>query len=250
MQVYETGYRGWLAVIGAVMGMTLLLIAPAAVPSAHADPGVTMSAGGGSVETAANDPMTQVKSGVSDVIDVFKTPDTPLKVRREKLRTLGAQYFDFESMTRSVMGYHWRELSPPQRIEVVSLFTNFINDAYLSKLQDYSVKKVAEELPTVNIQFTRETFDSPEYAEVYSTITLKEQKDPIDLNYLMHLTNGKWKVYDVTVDAISVIANYRNQFNRVMNEGGYDKLVADLRTKTLGLQQQLDDPNPHSPRAN
>jgi len=192
--------------------------------------------------------MAQVKNGVSDVIDVFKAPDTPLQVRREKLRQLGVKYFDFESMTRSVMGYHWRELSPAQQVEVVSLFTNFINDAYLSKLQEYSVKKVEDELPTVNIQFTRETFDGSDYAEVYSTITLKEQKDPIDLNYMMHLANGKWKVYDVTVDAISVIANYRNQFNRVMNDGGYNKLSADLRQKTLGLQQQLDNPNLQSPR--
>ena len=60
----------------------------------------------------------------------------------------------------------------------------------------------------------------------------------------MHLTDGKWKVYDVTVDAISVIGNYRNQIDRVMNQGGYDSVVADLRTKTAGLQSQLDNPNP------
>jgi phospholipid transport system substrate-binding protein len=64
----------------------------------------------------------------------------------------------------------------------------------------------------------------------------------------MHLTNDQWRVYDVTVDAISVIGNYRNQFNRVMNDGGYDKLVEELRSKTSGLQQQLDNPNPLSPR--
>ncbi len=214
---------------------------------AHADPGVTMRGNGASaVNGGAADPMTQVKNGVSDVIDVFKAPDTPLQVRREKLRELGAKYFDFESMTRSVLGYHWRELTAQQRVEMVALFTGFINDAYLSKLQDYSVKKVEDELPTVNIQFTRETFDGLDYAEVYSTITLKEQKDPIELNYMMHLTDGKWKVYDVTVDAISVVGNYRNQFNRVMNEGGYDKLAADLREKTQGLQQQLDNPKAQS----
>jgi phospholipid transport system substrate-binding protein len=231
-----------------LIGVILITLVASFTP-VRADPGVTMDTdGGGFRTTAANDPMSQVKNGVSDVIDVFKAPDTPLMVRRERLRQLGAKYFDFESMTRSVLGYHWRALSPAQRVEVVSLFTNFINDAYLSKLQDYSVKRVAEELPTVNIQFKRETFDGPDYAQVYSTITLKEQKDPIDLNYLMHLTNGQWKVYDVTVDAISVIGNYRNQFNRVMNDGGYDKLVEELRSKTSGLQQRLDNPNPPSPR--
>jgi phospholipid transport system substrate-binding protein len=244
MHAYEVGAIRW-RIIASVI---LLAIVPSFAALAHADPGVTMKANG-TVTAEANDPMMQVKNGVNDVIDVFKAPDTPLKVRREKLRELGAKYFDFDSMTRSVMGYHWRELSPAQQVEMVSLFTNFINDAYLSKLQDYSVKKVKEELPTVNIRFTREIFDGTEYAEVYSTVTLKEQKDPIELNYMMHLTSGQWKVYDVTVDAISVVANYRNQFNRVMNEGGYDKLSADLQAKTLGLQQQLDDPNPKSPRA-
>src|SRR5277367_4427759 len=191
MHAYELRSNHWRAIVAAVV---LLTMAAFASPAA-ADPGVTMSGNGdGAANPGIADPMSQVKNGVSDVIDVFKAPDTPLQVRREKLRQLGVKYFDFESMTRSVMGYHWRELSPAQQVEVVSLFTNFINDAYLSKLQEYSVKKVEDELPTVNIQFTRETFDGSDYAEVYSTITLKEQKDPIDLNYMMHLTDGQWKV--------------------------------------------------------
>jgi ABC-type transporter MlaC component len=229
----------------ALIGVACFALATFAIVPAHADPGVVARPQGViGAPAAANDPMAQVRSGVSDVMDVFKVPAMPLDVRREKLRKLGAKYFDFNSMARSVMGYHWRELSLAQRDEFVGVFTRFIEDAYLSKLQDYNVKKVADELPTVNIQFTRESFDGADYAQVYSTVTLKEQKDPIDLNYLMHRADGKWKVYDVTVDAISVIANYRNQINRVMNDGGYDKVVADLRAKTSGLQSQLDSPNP------
>lgn len=224
--------------------IALVLLAPLASTSS-ARAGVPVAPFGAGVQpVAAKDPMAQVKSGVIDVMDVFKVPEMPIQVRREKLRDLGTKYFDFASMAQSVMGYHWRQLSPARRDEFVVVFTRFIEDAYLSKLQDYSVRQVANELPTVNIQFTREIFDGPDYAQVYSTITLKEQKDPIQLNYLMHLADGKWKVYDVTVDAISVIGNYRNQINRVMNEKGYDNVVADLRAKTSGLQQQLDNPNP------
>jgi len=222
----------------------LLAVATAPLVAVHADPGVIMPQSPPAALSAASDPLAQVKSGVGDVMQVFEVPAMPLKARREKLRALGAKYFDFTSMARSVMGYHWRQLAPAQRDEFVTVFTRFIEDAYLSKLQDYSVKQVADELPTVKIQFTRETFDGPDYAQVYSTVTLKEQKDPIELNYLMHSTGGEWKVYDVTVDAISVIGNYRNQINRVMNESGYDRLLADLRTKTAGLQAQLDNPSP------
>ncbi len=228
----------------AAIGAALLISAMLLAAVAQAAPDVAeRSAGASSAAAAANDPMAEVRGGVKDVIEVFRVPDMPLKLRREKLRELGGKYFDFNSMARSVMGYHWRTLSPAQREEFVAVFTQFIQNAYLSKLQDYSVRKVAAELPTVDIQFTRETFDGPEYAQVYSTVKLKEQKDPIQLNYLMHLTNGKWKVYDVTVDAISVIGNYRNQINRVMNENGYDRLVADLRAKTAAFQAQLDNPN-------
>jgi phospholipid transport system substrate-binding protein len=230
---------------GAAAAIVILTLVMFSGGPAAAEPGFALrpqTAPGTPAST--NDPMSQVRSGVGDVMAVFKVPEMPLRVRREKLRELGAKYFDFNSMSRSVLGYHWRELSPAQRAEFVTVFTRFIENAYLSKLQDYSVKKVAEELPSVNIRFTRETFDGPDYAQVYSTVTLREQKDPIELNYLMHLVGGRWKVYDVTVDAISVIANYRNQINRSMNQSGYDQLVADLRAKTSGLQQQLDNANP------
>jgi phospholipid transport system substrate-binding protein len=65
---------------------------------------------------------------------------------------------------------------------------------------------------------------------------LQDQKDPIPVNYMMRLDAGEWKIYDITIDAISVIANYRNQFNRVLNTDGYDKLVSLIRQKTAGLQ--------------
>lgn len=237
---------GWFrrAVLGGALIIALTILGARPLP---ADPGVVVS-GSGATNPQSNDPMMQVQSGVNEVIDVFKVPTVPLEVRREKLRELGAKYFDFNSMSRSVMGYHWRDLTPAQREEFVAVFTRFIEDAYLSKLADYTVQKVADELSSIKIQFTRETFDGTEYAQVYSTISVKEQKDPIAINYLMHLADGKWKVYDVTVDAISVIANYRNQINRSMNQNGYDRLIAELRSKTAALQQQLDNPGPARPQ--
>src|SRR2546422_744755 len=150
----------------AIAGVIFSTLATCSVVPAHADPGfVARPQGAVGATAASNDPMAQVRSGVSDVMDVFKVPEMPLTIRRERLRELGAKYFDFNSMARSVMGYHWRELSPVQRDQFVAVFTRFIEDAYLSKLQDYSVKKVADELPSVNIRFTRETFDGSDYAQ-------------------------------------------------------------------------------------
>ena len=192
--------------------------------------------------TSSNDPTAVVKAGVSDVLTLLKDKRIPLKERRDKLRVLASGYFDFQDMARSALGYHWHDLSARQRGEFVPLFADFIQDAYLSKMQESTVDKVRQEANTANIQFTRQIFDGSDYAQVFSSIVLQDQKDPLQVNYMMHRVDGQWRVYDVTVDAISVIANYRNQFNRVINNDGYDKLVADLKAKQQQLQEYMEHP--------
>ena len=179
---------------------------------------------------------------MSDVIAVFHADQMPLAERREKLRILAARYFDFADMARSALGYHWRTLSQAQREQFVPIFTAFIQDAYLSKLQDYTVSKVQEEAKTATITFTREQFDGPDYAEVSSSVVLRDQQDPLTIDYLMHRSGGVWRIYDLTVDAISVIANYRNQFRRVIDNDGYDSLVVQLKAKQEQLRQYMEQP--------
>ncbi|MGH8337451.1 MAG: MlaC/ttg2D family ABC transporter substrate-binding protein, partial [Gammaproteobacteria bacterium] len=163
------------------------------------------------------DPMAAVKSGIGQAITVFQNHQMPLAERRQTLRTLAEQYFDFPMMSRSVLGYHWRTLTPDQRAQFVPIFTGFIEDAYLSKLQDYTVHKVQQELQTARIGYVRENFDGSDYAQVFTTVTLSDQAKPIEVNYYLARTNGIWKVYDLSIESISVIANFRNQFNRVIN---------------------------------
>jgi phospholipid transport system substrate-binding protein len=193
-----------------------------------------------------NDPMAMVKSGIGQAIAVFQNHQMPLPERRKTLRVLAEQYFDFPMMSRSVLGYHWHTLSPDQRAQFVPVFTGFIEDAYLSKLQDYTVRQVQQALQTVRINYVKETFDGPDYAQVFTTVALRDQAKPIEVNYYLSRTQGAWKVYDLSIEAISVIANFRNQFNRVINNAGYDTLIADLRTKQQRLQQDLDSPGPSS----
>lgn len=194
----------------------------------------------------ATDPMAQVQDGVAAVIAVFRDPAMPLRQRRAKLSALADRYFDFAAMARSVMGYHWRSLTPAQRAQFVPLFAAFIKDAYLTKMRDYVVKKVQSELPAVRIDYTHESFDGADYATVYSNIHLPEQKDPIAVNYLMHRVSGEWRIYDLTIAAIDVIGNYRSQFNHALNDEGYDKMIAILRAKQQTLRRELA--NPETPR--
>jgi phospholipid transport system substrate-binding protein len=144
-------------------------------------------------------------------------------------------------MAKSALGYHWRALTPTQRNQFVPLFSEFLQDAYLSKMEQATVERIREEAKTANVRFLKQSYFSSDYAEVFSTVALQDQKDPLQVNYLMHQNDGQWRVYDVTVDAISLIANYRNQFNRVINNEGYPKLIADLQAKREQLRQYMNE---------
>jgi phospholipid transport system substrate-binding protein len=180
------------------------------------------SAGVASVDDGA---MAMTQGLVRRSLQIMRNTNAPVTQRRRDLRAVLEGHFDFAEMSRSALGYHWRKLTPQQRDEFTSLFKAFIEDAYLSKIQDYKGQ---------DVQFIRERPLGGGYVEIDSKI-VQAGRDPIPVNYLLEQKDGGWMIYDVTVDAISIIANYRNQFNRVINEQGYPKLVSDLRAK----QQQL-----------
>ena len=211
-----------------MVALGALILCAAAIP-----------AGAQSVANASIPPVdatASVKSVIDQSILVFKDAQLAPSTREQKLRAIAESHFDFQEMSRSAIGYHWKTLTPAQQAEFVPLFTTFIEDAYLSRIESYSVEKINQQIKSSMIEFTRQTSDGPDYAEVFSTVVLQDRKDPIPVNYLMRRDADQWKIYDITIDAISVIANYRNQFNRVLNHDGYDKLVADIRQKTAGLQ--------------
>ena len=183
------------------------------------------------------DPIASIKMIIDQSVVVFKQQNIPEDVRRQKLRAIAESHFDFTEMARSACGYHWRTFTPEQKAEFVPLFTKFIEDVYLSQIESYSVEKIDQQINSSKIEFTKQVSDAPDYAEVFSSVTLADREDPMQVIYETRREGGEWKIYDITIAAISVIANYRNQFNRVLNNDGYDKLVSIVRQKIQGLQQ-------------
>lgn len=179
---------------------------------------------------ADEDPMTVVKTTVNQALEVLRDTSSPLAQRQDKLRQIVSQTFDFKEMAKSALGYHWKELTPAQQEEFTNAFVAFIEDSYLSKINDYHNQQV---------NFLKVTNDGPQYAQVNTDIVQPNGKDAIHVNYRLLKEDGTWKIYDVTVDAISIIANYRNQFNRVMNSKGYDTLIKDLKAKQAALAASL-----------
>ncbi len=180
---------------------------------------------------AASEPKDEVKATVDKVLSVLD--DAALKAnareRRRQLKDAVVGRFDFAQMARSALGYHWRDLSEQQRKDFVDLFTRFIEAAYIGKIESYSGQQ---------IDYLKDFREDSDYAQVNTNVS-QQGKDPISLNYRVKLDNGDWKVYDVAVDNISITANYRNQFNRVINNKGFDALMDEMRAKQEGLDQDI-----------
>jgi phospholipid transport system substrate-binding protein len=177
----------------------------------------------------ATSAMAVTQQMVNRALQILGDKATSVQTRRQELRNLIEPRFDFTEMSRSTLGYHWRTLSPSQRDEFTRAFTLFIEAAYLSKIQDYQGQQV---------EFGMQRSLGQGYAEVDTRI-VQPGKTPIPVNYLLEQKDDTWKVYDVTVDSISIIANYRTQFNRVINEKGFDQLLADLKAKQRQLGESL-----------
>jgi phospholipid transport system substrate-binding protein len=172
------------------------------------------------------DPMATVRSTVNQVLNVLNDRQSPQQVRSRRLIEVVVGHFDFADMARSTMGYHWSSLTPDQRKRFVELFTAFMEDAYLNKIEDYSGQK---------IEFVGETADGSGESEVHTRVLQPNGQPPILVDYRLKQDAGEWKVYDVAVDSISITANYRNQFNRVINNQGFDTLMTEMQNK----QQEL-----------
>lgn len=189
--------------------------------------------------TEAGNPTAFVKSVVDQAKAVVRDTSLPAVERDHKLRAIAHANFDFPDMARTSLGYHWRQLTPQQRIQFVPLFTSFMEAVYLNKMQEYGVQKLRQEANSATVTFTGQSFEGADYAEVHSKAVFSDHPKPVNVDYLVKRGPSGWKIYDIEVDAISVMANYRNQFNRVINDDGYPALINLLKKKTQELDETL-----------
>lgn len=183
---------------------------------------------------AAGDPSAVVQGLVNQALGVLRDNSMPINQKQDRLRNLVAQSFDFTAMARSALGTHWRDLTSAQQADFTQVFTQFIEDSYLSKISEYKGQSVT---------FTQTVQLAAGYTQVNSKVLQPNGEDPIALDYRLKFEDSEWRIYDVTVDAISIVANYRNQFNRVINEKGFPTLMADLRAKSSQLANSPAEPD-------
>jgi len=140
--------------------------------------------------------------------------------RRDAVRRIASEVFDYNEMARRSLGTHWNARTPEERSEFVTLFSDLLGRTYFSKIDTYQGEKV---------RYGSETVDGDQ-ATVKTAVIGKDGKEmPID--YRMRQSNGRWVVYDVSIQGVSLVSNYRTQFNRVVTTESYEALVQRLRDK-------------------
>jgi phospholipid transport system substrate-binding protein len=177
-----------------------------------------------SVDADAGLPTDQIKSTVDRAVMVLKDPRlkpaAKLKERRDQLRQILFARFDFTEMAKRALGSNWRRRTPQEQEEFIRLFSDVLERAYADIIESYTDEKIV---------YVYERVDGT-YADVASKI-LTSRGEEYSINYKVHLISNEWKVYDVVAENISLVNNYRSQFNRVIANGSYEELVRRLRDK-------------------
>jgi phospholipid transport system substrate-binding protein len=142
--------------------------------------------------------------------------------KRAEIRKVAEETFDFEEMSRRALGRHWNARTPEERREFVTLFTDLLERSYVGRIESGRGGKVL---------YTGETVSGDEATVRTRIVTAQRTEVPAD--YRMHRKDGRWQVYDVNVEGISLINNYRSQFNSVIQSSSYAALVQRLRSKEM-----------------
>lgn len=172
--------------------------------------------------SSAGAPTDQLKAPVDQVIRILQDPklktDSMAAERRAAIRKEAESIFDFSETAKRALGQHWQSLDAAEQSEFVSLFTDLLERAYLVKIERYSGERIA---------FTGDSIEG-DHAIVKTRLATRQGTEiPIEYRQLRH--GDRWQVYDVVIEGVSLVANYRTQFDRIMRTGSYQELVRRLR---------------------
>lgn len=178
-------------------------------------------------EAAVRDPMDLIKRTVDEARVVLNDAGLSQEQKIVKLRDIAEERFDFGEMSRRVLAGQWRKLDPAQRKHFVSLFSRLIEDFYSNKVRRY--EREIKEQARDKVLFVDERIDRP-YATVRTNI-MTTAGAQVSVDYRLIEKGGKWLVYDVIVEGVSLINNYRTQFRAIISSGSYGDLVRRLEEK-------------------
>jgi phospholipid transport system substrate-binding protein len=174
---------------------------------------------------AAETPTDAIRTTFEKVVQVLKNQDLKKPGRQQerlnRLEQAIGERINYWELAKRSLGPNWKELSEKDQQEFVGLFAHHLRDVYASRIFQYTDEQV---------EYLNERHDGP-YAEVKTN--LRGSKVIVPVNYRLMNQSGEWQVYDIVVDGVSTVGNYRGQFSKLLQTSSYETLLERLRTKTI-----------------
>ena len=172
----------------------------------------------------AGEPADQLFAGIDRVLQVLEDPtmkpEAKAVERRAAIRRIASDIFDIEEISRRTLARHWQSLTAAERAEFVQAFGDLLRRSYFMKIDGQSVEKIA---------LVGEAIDDDQ-AIVRTTLKTR-QGSQIPVDYHMVRGGDRWRAYDVSIGGVSLVANYRSQFERIIQRTSYQQLVKQVREK-------------------
>ena len=174
-------------------------------------------------------PTDQLRGATDRVLKVLQDPELkqPAKAeaRRRQIRAIADEIFDWQETGKRALARHWQGRSPNERQEFSALFADLVERSYISKIEQYSGERIV---------YGGETVEGDQATVRTKLITKSNTEIPID--YRMQKEGDRWRAYDVVIEGVSLVSNYRTQFNRIIQQSGYPELVNKMKAKQDELQ--------------
>ena len=166
----------------------------------------------------------QLRASIDAILDVLK--DEGLKAdmvkRRAALRELIHQRFDFRKMSQLSLARHWRGRTPQEKDMFTQWFSQLLEDTYVGRIEAYTNERVI---------YTKERIKKNK-AQISTLIVTQNIEIPIDYR-MFAVDAGQWRVYDIVIEGVSLVGNYRSQFAQILDKGSFEDLVEQLRGKLV-----------------
>ena len=176
---------------------------------------------------SAGAPLDTVQTNINKVLDVLRDPklktESAKEIKKEKLDALYEQLFDEVELSRRSLGGNWNKLNPAQRQEFIHLYRQILEKAYLDRILSYTNEKIV---------FSKEIMLSNNQAEVQAKLITSSREIPVFCRVIQK--DGVWKVYDVGAENVSLVQNYRSQFNSILANHTPDQMLEMMRNKVEG----------------
>ena len=190
---------------------------------------VTLVAGAGAAWGGT--PTEDLKKQTDQVLEVLRSKELTPEARRAAVRDLAIETFDLTETARRALGPHWQKRTPAEREEFVRVFRELLEQTYVARIDEYGGER---------LEYIGERVDGD--SAIVRAQLLTKAGTAVPLESRLNQRGGKWLVYDVLIENVSLIGNYRSQFDRIIRTSSYDELVRRLKERALQLNDKSAKP--------